>query len=207
MSGGQVVRHSPLHSNKKGKVRGMYIIPLFGGAPRQCPRTSTTFRGYFHGVQRTAADTPPATADVPRASAGIQWASTECRGTPWRPMAPAMAISTASDDTVERPTGLSTERPADTSTAEPAERPTDTPTATPADTSTETPTTTSAERPTDTSAETHGNTHGHVRGTARGNPRKHPWARPRKHPRTYPWTRLQTLSDQANIYICYFNSM
>ena len=25
------------------------IICLFGGAPRQCPRTSTAFHGYFHG--------------------------------------------------------------------------------------------------------------------------------------------------------------
>ena len=78
-----------------GPMGGIYIIRLFGGAPWQCPRTSTAFHGYFHDIPRTPADTPRATVDLPRASTGIPWASTECRGTPWRPMALAMAISTA----------------------------------------------------------------------------------------------------------------
>ena len=64
----------------KENNRGIHIICLFGGAPRQCPWASTALHGYFHGIPRATADTPRAAADTPRASMDIPWASTEYRG-------------------------------------------------------------------------------------------------------------------------------
>ena len=61
-------------------VRGMYIICRFGGAPRQCPRTSTAFHGHGHGVPPTPEDTPRASTDLPRASRNRSRASTEYCG-------------------------------------------------------------------------------------------------------------------------------
>ena len=60
-------------------LRGTYIICLFGGAPRQCPRTPTAFHGHVHGVLWTIADIVRTTTYLPRAFAEIPRASTECR--------------------------------------------------------------------------------------------------------------------------------
>ena len=68
-------------SNSPARSGGMYIIFLFGGAPRQCPWASKAFHGYFDGIPRATADALRATADTPRASTDTPRASTmECRG-------------------------------------------------------------------------------------------------------------------------------
>ena len=106
------------------------------------PRHSTAISTSFHGQPRTPHGLPRAFHGLPRNAAASS-------RTPWRPMALATAISTASHGKPPRHTTASrgtTER----RTATPVERPT----ATRTDLSTNLSTDTSAERPTDTSAGT-----------------------------------------------------
>ena len=76
----------------------MYIIYLFGGAPQQCTWASAAFHGQprtLHGQPRTLHGLPRTLHGLPRTLHGFPRIVAASSGTPWRPMALAMVISTA----------------------------------------------------------------------------------------------------------------
>ena len=200
-------------------IRGIYIFCLFGGAPRQYPRTFTAFYGYFHGVPRTTADTPRATVYLPRASTGMPWASTESCGTPWRPIALAMTISTArstaSSTASSRHVPRQSPRQATAQRKDSRARPRKDPGIRPRQSPRKDPRTRPRKHPRTrprqlprTRPRKHPRrclrkdrpprprkTHGHVHGHVRGHPRKHPRTRPRNHPRKPTDTPTDTSAE------------
>ena len=80
----------------------MYIICLFGGAPRLhrgCahgpPRHSTAISTAFHGQPRTLHGLPRTLHGLPWTFHGLPRNAAASSGTPWRPVTLAMTISTA----------------------------------------------------------------------------------------------------------------
>ena len=76
----------------------MYIICLFGGAPRQCPWAATAFHEYFHGIHgqpRPFHWLPLTLHGLPRTFHGLSRNAAAINETPWRLMPLAIVISTA----------------------------------------------------------------------------------------------------------------